>query len=47
MEGVNVLGGNTCGSKPAGTNYQELPPPSTRRGEVVNNRNLQTEQSGN
>ena len=36
MGGENVLGGNTCGSKPAGTNYQELPPPSTRRGEVVN-----------
>ena len=35
MGGENVLGGNTCGPKPAGTNYQELPPPSTRRGEIV------------
>ena len=35
MGGENVLGGNTCGSRPAGTNNQELPPPSTRRGEIV------------
>ena len=34
--GVNGLGGNTCGIPPAGTNHQEIPPPSTQSGNTVN-----------